>query len=280
MAKTKNLESRVIEIARIETGESDFCILGTTPVISNRMGNKAKHELLLPKGRKSMADRAASLKHDVMAEFLDSPYTDPDPKAPTLLLALATWFKQGMANAALDVPGTNRTQIGRHCWTLGNRCERERVSLYGIPELKMDVVRSADMNRTPDVRTRCVVRRWACRITVSYTLPMLTETGIANLLYSAGICQGVGDWRSGKGSANFGSYEMVSPDNPQYKEILKAGRKVQTAALADPTFYDQETEDLYRWYVGEVKKRGRQASLANGTEKLSSNGVPSEKVKL
>jgi hypothetical protein len=63
-----------IQILELRTGTLDVCILGTSPLICNRVSQKAKWELLAPKGRKTAADRVASLKHDPLQEFRDSPY--------------------------------------------------------------------------------------------------------------------------------------------------------------------------------------------------------------
>lgn len=259
----KQPKDKQIVVVRPDTGEISFCILGITPLIVNRMAEKAKRELLMPKGRKTAADKATSLKHDPKDEFLHSPYINSDPKSPTLLLALSTWFKQGMCNAALDVPGAQKTQIGRLCWF-----DVERVALYGTPQLKMDVVRCADMNKTPDVRTRCILPRWACCVTFGFIKPSLNETSLTNLLVFAGQSQGAADWRVGKGSGNYGRYTVASQNDPAYLAVLKEGRKVQATALDDPSFYDEESQELYDWFCREVKTRGKEESVnSNGRVK-------------
>lgn len=263
MAKAK--ETTEIQIVQVDRGHVEYCILGTTPLILNRMSEKAMHELLLPKGKKTAADKASSLKHDPYAEFLASPYTDPDPKAPTLITHLATAFKRGISAAAMDVPGSSKAQIGRLTWVEG-----ERIHIYGIPQMLMSVTRSADMNKTPDIRTRVIIPQWACRITVSFVKPLLNETSITNLLVSAGLTQGTGDWRTGKGSGTYGSFEVTSQDNPDFKLILKTGtRKAQESAMKDPEAYDRETEELYEYFKSEVGKRGKGDLVAGGVAKPS-----------
>ena len=56
-------DSGEISVLKIQQGVVEFCLLGTSPLIFNRMAEKAKRELLMPKGRKTAADRAQSLKH-------------------------------------------------------------------------------------------------------------------------------------------------------------------------------------------------------------------------
>lgn len=256
---TKAKESAEVQIVEVKRGLIEFCILGMTPLILNRMSEKAMHELLLPKGKKTATDKAANLKHDPYAEFLASPYLDVSGEGPTYILHLASGFKRGMAAAALDVPGSSKAQIGRLTWVEG-----ERIPVYGIPQMLMSVVRSADMNKTPDIRTRVIIPKWACRIQVSYAKPLLNETAITNLLVAAGLMQGTGDWRNEKGSGNYGSYELVSQDNPEFRLLLKTGgRKAQEAAMAAPLPYDRESRELFDWFSQEVPKRGK-ADLATG----------------
>lgn len=244
-----------IDILTVDHGQLDFCILGTTPIILNRMSEKALRELLMPKGKKTAADKASSLKHDPMAEFKASPYTDPDESAATLLQHLSSAFKGALKSAALDLPGANKSQIGRLTWVNG-----ERVSIYGVPQMLMSVTRSADMSRTPDVRTRAIVPKWACRVSVSFVQPLLREQAVANLLASAGITQGVGDWRPGKGSGTYGQFTLVSQDDPAFLHVIEhGGRKAQESAMESPAFYDRETEELYEWFQVESKRRGFKA---------------------
>lgn len=249
MAVKKETE---IDVLKVDHGRLDFCILGTTPLILNRMSEKVLRELLMPKGKKTASEKASTLKHQPMEEFRASPYTDPDEDAPTLLQHLSSAFKGALKSAALDLPGANKSQIGRLTWVNG-----ERVSIYGVPKIFMSVTRSADINKTPDVRTRAIVPEWACRVSVSFVQPILREQGVANLLASAGITQGVGDWRPGKGSGTYGQFELVSADDVRFQHVLKhGGRAVQVSAMEHPEAYDRETEELLAWFDVESKRRG------------------------
>ena len=85
----------------------------------------------------------------------------------------------------------------------------------------MAIVRSADMNRTPDVRTRAILPRWACQITISYAIPLLKEAQITNLLAAAGFTVGIGDYRQEKGKGSYGQYSLVAPDDANYRDIME-----------------------------------------------------------
>jgi hypothetical protein len=110
MAKSVQTSSEVY-VMEVMQGAMDFCVIGTSPIILNRMSEKAQRELLLPKGRKNAAEKASTLKHDPMAEFRASPYTAQDDGATRLQL-LASMFKGAMRTAALDLPGVKKAEIG------------------------------------------------------------------------------------------------------------------------------------------------------------------------
>ena len=253
----KKKEQVQIDVHEIVTGELDICILGTMPFICNRVSEKAKRELLFPGKKKTAATKAVTLKHDPIQEFRASPYTSENPKDPTLLQILAVSFKRAMMGAALDTPGTKKAQIGRLVWV-----RTERVALYGVPQLFMSITRSADMNRTPDVRTRAILPEWCCRISIQYAMPMLTTKAVGNLLASAGLLQGVGDWRNEKGSGTYGQFICVPETNKDFRRIMKAGgRKVQVKALKNPEAYDRETAELLEWFHKEIDNRGLRAVI-------------------
>lgn len=252
MADKKATTSTEIEILKVNTGRIEVCLLGDTPIILNRLSEKVMRELLMPKGRKTAADKAANLKHDPMQEFAASPYTNRDPDGATLIEHLASAFKKALMTAAVDIPGAAKAQVGRLTWVEG-----DRVPIYGVPEILMSPVRSADMNHTPDIRTRAIIRRWACRFRIAFVMPLLKQQDIANLLASAGLTQGVGDWRPQKGAGSYGQFSLVNDDDPRFVEIIKkGGRKAQVAAMKDPQPFDQETEELLAWFTKEREVRG------------------------
>lgn len=272
VAKDKGKEDFDSAVLKIGMGEVEFCLLGVTPIIINRMATKAKRELLIPKLKGTRAELRASLKHDPRKEFVESVYRDPRPNAPTRLLALPVWFKKGTASMALDIPssGTSKTQLGRCMHAMG-----ERVPLYGVPYVHMGIVRMSDMARTPDVRTRCIIPEWACKVTVRYMKPIMNEKMLFKLLSAAGMFRGAAEWRPEKGSGDYGQYRIVSADDAEFKERLKMGRQVQDAVLSAPTllpehFYDEDARDLYAYWEEQVKARDQKGESIE--ELISSNG--------
>ena len=252
--KTDELEQ--VQIVELTRAKIIYHIVGETPLLMNSMSVKAQRELLLPRGRKTAAEKQGSLKHDPLQEFRDSIYR-ARKGSETVLALLNTQFKAALCTAALDVPGAKKAQIGRLTSIEGG----EKLALYGIPEIMCSVVRSADINKTPDIRTRCIVPRWACKVEVTYTIPVLNATVISSLFATAGYTMGVGDWRPQKGSGTFGRWKIVDAHDKEYLDIIKTGgAAAQQEALDDPDSYDDETDELLSWYDVEVRRRGIKAA--------------------
>lgn len=250
MKTTKAPAGVAVDIVTVEQASIEIGILGKTPLICNAMSEKAKHELLMPKGRKTAADKAANLKHNPLKEYKNSVYTRKD--GPTHICVPSTMFKAAMRNAAVDLPGSSKAQIGRLTYV-----QEDYTPVYGIPQMMMSIVRSADMNRTPDVRTRVIIPHWACVIRVTYIATLLKEKSVINLLGAAGLMQGIGDWRPEKGKGDYGQFEIVPASDAKHKLILETGGKeAQLDAMDNPEFYDSETGRLYEWFKEEAKSRG------------------------
>jgi hypothetical protein len=166
---------------------------------------------------------------------------------------MSSAIKGAMMTAALDLPGAKKAQIGRLVYVYG-----DYTPIFGVPKLFMSVTRSADMNKTPDIRTRAIVPEWVALITLSYVVPMLNATSIGNLISAAGITAGIGDWRPEKGKGTYGQFRVSNIDDPEFKRIVKiGGRKAQEMALENPGLYNEDTERLFSWYNVEVVKRGK-----------------------
>ena len=248
---TRRDDEATIRIERLARATVELNVLGTSPLILHRMADKALHELLLPAGRRNAAERAATLKHDPISEYRAAALTTKE--GPTLLCVLSTAFKAALMGAALDLPGATKAKIGRLSWVQG-----QTVSVYGVPRLFMSVVRSADQARTPDIRTRPIVPRWAARLRINFVVPLLTEQAVVNLLAAAGVTNGIGDWRPERGKGNYGQFEIVNADDPEYLAIVaQGGREAQVAAMASPEPWDDESAELLSWFSDEVVRRGK-----------------------
>ena len=250
-------ESTEIHVVDVQQGRITFCLIGTTPLLHNCLANKARHELLLPAGKKTETDKKSTLKHDPIEEFNASIYRAKS--GPTLIQHLSSAFRGAMRSAALDLPGVTKAEVGRLLWVEG-----DRVDIYGVPQIDLRPVRQAGMNRTPDIRTRAIMREWACRVTVSFTKPQLKEQAVANLLTAAGIYIGVGDYRNEKGAGNYGLFRICAEEDVDFQRIIDAGdRTVQEAAMRDPESFNEETEELLTWFQEAVKTHRSFAPITN-----------------
>lgn len=237
-----------VEALRRETVE--IAILGTTPLILHKMSHKALEQLLLPSGPKTRAERQSTLKHVPREEFRAA--ADTLPSGPTHLAISATAFKAAMMTAALDTSGMQKTQVGRLVFV-----HEQKIPIYGKPFLYMAVTRNSDKARTPDVRSRPILPEWATLLRITYAVPLLTEKTIVNLLTTAGITAGVGDWRQEKGSGNYGTFVPVSPDDPMWRAVMQVGREQQIAAMEAAEPYDETSAELLAFFDDEAARRGR-----------------------
>lgn len=251
MAAKPPKKETAIDVTQVGHNKITACILGTSPLIFNAMSQKVKTGLLLPQ-KKSTAEKAATMKHNPPEEFLASCYRTASDDGPTRLIFPAPAFKAALASTATDIPGTARAQIARLTWVEGSY-----VDIFGLPQLLMSVVRSADMAKTPDIRTRAILPRWACRVSITYVTPLLREKAVITLLAAAGIMRGIGDWRPEKGSGNYGQFVLVEPTDKTFLDIMKSeGRAAQDKALAEQMPFDNESAELLAWWHKESRDRG------------------------
>lgn len=240
-----------IDVVEIKQGRMMCNILGTSPLVLNAMSAKVKQGLLAP-SKKNSAEKASTLKHNPPEEFRASAYKAMEKDAPTRIIFPAVSFKCALADVAKDIPGAAKAQVGRLTYVEG-----DAVPIYGIPKVWMTVTRQADINHTPDVRTRAILPQWACRITITYISTILKEITVGRLLAAAGIMRGIGDGRAEKGKFSYGQFELVAVDDARWLALTKtAGRVAQDKAFADPIPYDNETAELLVWWQSEAVRRG------------------------
>lgn len=267
---TKKTDTGPMEIQPIEIGQTIFTVVGVSPLIYNSMSAKVRRDLLLPK-RKTKVEQRLTLKHDPLSEYRSSVYRTS--KGPTALVVPSTMFKAAMANAALDVAGATKSELGRLLWVSGYS-----VEVYGVPQLMMSVMRDAGMSKAPRMRTRAVVPQWTATFLVEFVKPNLTETAVATMLAAAGMICGIGDSRPQKGKGSFGQFRLATADDKSFVENLRAhgARSAQEEALHEPTFFDEESEELFNWFNEEVERRGQSGMLSDDDEEYEDQGELAE----
>lgn len=249
---SKKEKSMVIEIEEVVKSQMEVSVVGTSPIILNRMSQKAKEDLLMGAKKKNKTEKESQAKHYPLQEYQASPYRIANENSPTLIGIMSTAFKGAMRTAALDLPGSSKAQIGRLVYVEG-----DLVPIYGVPQIFMSITRSADINKTPDVRTRAIIPKWAATMTISFVSPIIKPKALLNLLAAGGITSGVGDWRPEKGKGDYGQFRIANEGDTEFEEIIATGgREIQIAAISEPEPYDLETEELLSWYNEEFARRG------------------------
>lgn len=243
-------QAGMIEIQEIRQERITIRLIGTTPLYQNRMSQKVLQGLLLG-GRKKTAVEKLNIKHNPPEEFRNSAET---VKSGNTALGVKTVaIKSAMCDAAIETAGLTKTGTQRLIFMPG-----DHAPLYGIPHLKCDVTRSADMNRTPDVRTRAYLPRWACEVEVHFVTPQLSAYSIVTLLSNAGILIGVGDYRQQKGKGSYGAFRVsgVEEQDDEWDYLVaNCGKAAQLEALANPPIADEETQALMDFYNDELNRR-------------------------
>lgn len=249
MATAKN-QTAEIKVTPLRRASAKLRIIGTTPMFQNRMANKVKQGLLVGSRKKTKAERV-EIKHNPLQEYRDSMEIMKD--GPTALGLRVTAVKAAMCTAALETAGLTKTSAQRLLFMPG-----DFVPLYGTPQLRMDVVRSADINRTPDVRSRCFLPKWGAEIEIQFIVPQLSVASVVSLLCNAGVLVGVGDFRQEKGKGAFGSFRVITADeqDDEWDDLVNNhGRMDQIAAIQNPEYADQDTADLMEFFDEEVSRR-------------------------
>ena len=166
----------------------------------------------------------------------------PELKAQWLAAALEkqTVSQRPAYNALIFLPQTHSTDLTK-------------------PHLKIDVVRSADMNKTPDMRTRAYLPRWCAEVDIAYVQPTLSAFSIVSLLTNAGAIVGIGDFDRKKGRGSFGTFQVTSEDSmgahqSDWDDLMKEGRG-SAGCFDNPEFADEQTEDLMQFIEEERARR-------------------------
>jgi len=255
MAIKKSASSDIV-IHALKQGRVKLRMLGQTPMYFNSMGSKAKRDLLVGSARKTAAERK-EIKHNPEREYRESMYIKSD--GDTALYFPAGGVKGAMSTAALETAGITKTSVQRLIFL-----PESKIQIWGKPYLKMDIVRSADMNRTPDVRTRGYLPNWCAEIEIRFVTPTLSKMSILSLLSNAGTIVGIGDYRQEKGRGSYGTFSvagvdhdgsMLSDQQEIWDDITREGRSVQELAIDNPECADDETRDLMQFIQEERIRR-------------------------
>jgi len=247
--KTQNT---TMEIHALKQGRIKLRMIGQTPMYFNSMGAKAWRDLLVGGGKKTAAQKK-DIKHNPEQEFRDSIYKKS--QGDTYLCFPAAGVKGAMSTAALETAGITKSSVQRLIFL-----PESHIQIWGKPYMKMDIVRSADMNKTPDVRTRAFLPNWCAEVEIRFVTPTLSSHSIVSLLQNAGQIVGIGDFRQEKGRGGYGTFSVSGAEDMGdmkaiWDEITQEGRDIQEAAMNDPECFDDQTAELMEFMQEERLRR-------------------------
>lgn len=247
--KTQNT---TMEIHALKQGRIKLRMIGQTPMYFNSMGAKAWRDLLVGGGKKTAAQKK-DIKHNPEQEFRDSIYKKST--GDTYLCFPAAGVKGAMSTAALETAGITKSSVQRLIFL-----PESHIQIWGKPYMKMDIVRSADMNKTPDVRTRAFLPNWCAEVDIRFVTPTLSTHSIVSLLSNAGTIVGIGDFRQEKGRGSYGTFSVSGSEDmgdmqAVWNEITQEARDVQEAAMNDPECFDEQTAELMEFMQEERLRR-------------------------
>lgn len=249
----KNKETEgAVTVKEIEMQTMRFNIVGISPFVPHAMSFKAAGSLLFPAPKKNAAERASTMKHEPFEEYVDACYafTDDEDQV-TRLYVPGSMFHAAISDVSIDMVGAKKAQVARL-----TSVPTAKLPLYGIPQIHCCLVRSSDMQRTPDIRTLPILPQWATTVEIQFVPSLIKAESIANLLSASGHIVGIGDGRPQKGKLANGQFRLCDDDDTEFQEIVaKQTRKAQDAALAAPEYFDLETRRLLEWFEQEKDRR-------------------------
>jgi hypothetical protein len=251
---TKKKETEAAMVTALKHGSINLRLIGSTPFYYNSMSVKAKRDLLIGSAPKTTAEKR-EIKHNPEEEFRDSVYKKNHGK--THLYFPPAAIKQAMATAAIETKGVAKTNVQRLIFL-----PELQTEIYGRPYLKIDTVRMANINKTPDMRTRAYLPEWCAEIQIKFVMPTLSATDVFTLLQNAGSIVGLGDFRQEKGRGAYGCFTVTGEELPNWKEykddwdrITQDGMIAQQHALANPEYADDMTAELMGFLDEERARR-------------------------
>lgn len=167
---------------------------GTSALIQNHFSQKAVEEML----RKHMGLSVQKEKKNPRQCVQDATILNVGGR----VCIPPTAFKNAMLAAATQTKTLKKTQL-----RIALFIEGQSVPItYSEMVPRMDMVRTAGINRTPDVRFRPMFEGWKARLSIQFSDTLSVES-VVDLLNRAGSV-GVGEWRPEK-NGTFGTFRVT-----------------------------------------------------------------------
>lgn len=192
-AKTFGFKPPRIQSIFVEIG-------GTADMIQNRFSQKALEQML--RKHMGMAVERENKKPRQLIEEAKVVNTDGRVCVPS------TAIKKAMLTASAQLKNLKKTQLRISFFVVGNSVP----IVYESMEPRMDMVRTAGIGRTPDVRFRPAFKNWKARFEIQFS-DNISMQAVMDLLYRAGQV-GLCEWRPEK-DGSFGTFKILRPVESQ-----------------------------------------------------------------
>ncbi len=187
-------------------------IKGITPLIVHKLSEKSRKEMRDKEQQKAKGPRD---KRNPKQEYLDSFYMMPKSPAPETKGAKygipASGFKRACENVCSGkfVTGLSGSFVRRAFFILDDG--DGLVEIKGTkPHMRTDIVRIGKFpSSTPQERYRPEFTEWGCTLRIRYNATAISAEQIVNIFMFAGLHEGWGEMRAGKGGSN-GQWEVVN----------------------------------------------------------------------
>lgn len=189
-----------IRLQPIKIAETEFKIVGLTPVIPHAWSEKSKRMMRDKQTGVKATARGAREPKNPEQEAMDSCYwMDEERTRPAMP---ATAFKAAIVGASRMHEGITLTLAKTLIYVVGEG-EENLVEIHGKPVTFESTPRNS--SGVPDLRYRKKIYPWTAIIKVRYQPHLIDVQSLAVLVQSAGQ-GGVGDWRPSSPKSLTGTY--------------------------------------------------------------------------
>ena len=203
----------ILDIKPPRQAHTFVVIKGITPLVMHKFGELARDGIEQDQGfegKKPKVRKARNIEQDYAECFHYLPGYGPNDSKLRYAFP-ANGMKQAMIAALREVDGITMT-LGKQLFFVSGHEPgpgREFMEIFGIPEMRRDVVRLKGANGgTMDLRYRPYFWPWSGIFRLRWNGDLLSLETILNLVARAGQSVGIGDRRPGKEGSEFGQFEI------------------------------------------------------------------------
>lgn len=193
------MESTKIFIPSPDYRNLKIKVQGTAALIYHKWSEKA---IRMIEDKQQKKAKPAKEARNPEQEYKDSFYYDSKGKIAIPI----DWFKQAMVNACRLLPDIKMTLIRSAIFMHGDEDGLIPVK-YKVKEMRTDMVKIGQ--GTSDIRYRGQLKGWEAELLISYNAGILSAEMVLNLLATAGMAIGVGEWRQERGG-NYGAFSIIN----------------------------------------------------------------------